>query len=47
MPCTAAATVAAVAFLRPGEDGGFFDGDAVEGFVVARGFAAACVVLAA
>ncbi len=44
MPCTAAATVA---FLRPGEDGGFFDGDAVEGFVVARGFAAACVVLAA
>ncbi len=44
MPWTAAATVA---FLRPGEDGRFFDGDAVEVFVVARGFAAARVVLAA
>ncbi len=44
MPCTAAATVA---LLRPGEDGGFFDGDAVERFVVAGGFAATCVVLAA
>jgi len=44
LPCTAAATVA---FLRPGEDGGFFECDAVEVFVVARGFAAACVVLAA
>ncbi len=44
MPCTAAA---AVAFLRPGADGRLVDGGDVEGFVVARGFAAACVVLAA
>ncbi len=45
LPWTLAATAA---FFRPGEDGRFFDGDAVKDFVVAGRFAAAaCVVLAA
>ena len=44
MPWTAAATVA---LFRPPADGRFFDGDAVKGFVVAGGFAAAGAVLAA